>query len=151
MAMLTPPSFCAGPALCHYPRHLHVDDAPGPLRRLLGSALLLIRVIGKNSRAEDLGLRADYPGAVTSPARFTFGVVAIALIVMIVAAIASMRGVLLYAPTAILAIGGIGGFVVTYLTWRRGVEWRYWHGAGWALFVLMTIYAAFAASSSLHT
>ena len=81
-----------------------------------------------------------------SPAGFTLGVVGAALVVMVVAASTSARDVLVFVPTAILALGGIGAFVATYRAWHHGVEWRVWHGAGWALFVMMTIYVGFAAS-----
>lgn len=40
------------------------------------------------------------------------------------------------AAAAVLLLGGLGGFVVTYLVWRRGGTWPIWHGAGWLLLTL---------------
>lgn len=74
-------------------------------------------------------------------------VVAVAIAVLIAAEASGARTVAAIAPTAILAAGGISAFVQTYLTWRHGGEWRIWQGAGWALFILMTVCAAFGASS----
>jgi hypothetical protein len=97
---------------------------------------------------------------------FSLVVVALALIVMLAAGWSTnghscpqrgflacdpaARDVIAYVPTAILAVGGITAFVATYRVWRRGGEWRVWHGAGWALFILMTLYAAVAASALLN-
>jgi hypothetical protein len=74
-------------------------------------------------------------------------VVAVAVAVLISAEASGAATVAAIAPTAVLAAGGICAFVQTYLTWRNGGEWRIWQGAGWALFILMTLCAAFGASS----
>ncbi|MEU8897435.1 hypothetical protein [Nocardia sp. NPDC048505] len=47
-----------------------------------------------------------------------------------------------FGPGAILLLGGLGAFILTYLAWRRGRPWVLWQGAGWFLFVLMTVYLA---------
>lgn len=50
------------------------------------------------------------------------------------------RYVLVFGPTAILLLGGLGAFVRAYQVWRRGGTWPIWHGAGWALLTFMVIY-----------
>ncbi|WP_308013176.1 MULTISPECIES: hypothetical protein [Rhodococcus] len=55
------------------------------------------------------------------------------------------RSILLFGPTAILLLGGAGAFVQAYRTWRAGGTWPIWHGTGWALFVLMLVYAGISA------
>ncbi|WP_054813137.1 hypothetical protein [Nocardia arizonensis] len=45
-------------------------------------------------------------------------------------------------PALVLLFGGIGAFVRTYRVWRDGGSWPIWQGAGWFLFVLMTVYLA---------
>ncbi|MEV6277016.1 hypothetical protein [Nocardia sp. NPDC051832] len=53
-----------------------------------------------------------------------------------------------FAPGAILLLGGLGAFVLTYLAWRRGKNWVIWQGAGWFLFVLMTMYLAIGGTTA---
>ena len=55
------------------------------------------------------------------------------------------RMVLVFVPTVILLLGGLGAFVVAYRVWRRGGTWPIWHGAGWALLVFMLIYFGMSA------
>jgi hypothetical protein len=78
-------------------------------------------------------------------------VVALAVAVLIGCEAGSQRTAAAIAPTAVLALGGVGAFVQTYLVWRGGGQWRVWQGAGWALFILMTLCAAFGASSLMTT
>lgn len=96
---------------------------------------------------------------------YTVAVVALALAVMLgalwwsggtctadmLACHTSMRSILLIAPTAILGLGGVAAFVETYRIWRAGGPWWIWQGAGWALFILMTIYAMFSAGAIART
>lgn len=56
------------------------------------------------------------------------------------------RSILLFGPAAILLLGGLGAFVQAYRVWRSGGRWPIWHGAGWALFVLMVMYAGVSAA-----
>ncbi|WP_228001065.1 hypothetical protein [Nocardia australiensis] len=53
----------------------------------------------------------------------------------------------LLGPTAVLLLGGIGAFVRTYQQWRHGRNWPIWQGAGWFLFMLMTVYLAIGGGS----
>jgi hypothetical protein len=96
-----------------------------------------------------------YPEGVSSRLEtFVVGFVVTALALMALAVWAVPHGTahvpLLIAPTAILAAGGIGAFAITYRSWRAGREWRWWQGAGWALFVMMSLYAAMSAGSLLR-
>lgn len=50
-------------------------------------------------------------------------------------------------PSVVLLFGGIGAFVHTYQRWRDGKRWPMWQGAGWFLFVLMTMYLLIGAGS----
>ncbi|NLE82122.1 MAG: hypothetical protein GX610_21595 [Rhodococcus sp.] len=50
------------------------------------------------------------------------------------------RYLLAFVPSGILFLGGIGAFVRTYTTWRKGGTWPIWQGAGWILFLLMLVY-----------
>jgi hypothetical protein len=81
----------------------------------------------------------------------TLAVVAAAIATLIGCEAAALRTAAAIAPTVILALGGIGAFVQTYLVWRGGGRWRIWHAAGWVLFLLMTLCAAFGASSLMTT
>ncbi|MFE3546393.1 hypothetical protein ACFXK0_25815 [Nocardia sp. NPDC059177] len=49
-------------------------------------------------------------------------------------------------PGAILLLGGLVAFVQTYRVWRRGGAWVIWQGAGWFLFVFMTVYLGIGAT-----
>ncbi|WP_194813696.1 hypothetical protein [Nocardia sp. XZ_19_385] len=60
----------------------------------------------------------------------------------------SARVAVVFGPGAVLLLGGIGAFVITYLAWRRGKNWVIWQGAGWFLFVLMTVYFAIGGSTA---
>lgn len=53
--------------------------------------------------------------------------------------------VLVFVPTAILLLGGLGAFAVAYRVWRRGGTWPIWQGAGWVLLVFMLIYLGMSA------
>ncbi|WP_368680533.1 hypothetical protein R1X32_10010 (plasmid) [Rhodococcus opacus] len=55
------------------------------------------------------------------------------------------RYVLVFVPTGILLLGGLGAFVRAYRAWRTGGTWPIWHGAGWALLVFMLIYLGISA------
>ena len=55
------------------------------------------------------------------------------------------RYLLAIVPAAILMLGGVGAFAETYAVWKRGGTWPAWHGAGWALFMLMLVCAALGA------
>lgn len=57
------------------------------------------------------------------------------------------RNLLGILPPSILLFGGIGAFVQTYRTWRAGKAWPVWQGAGWFLFVFMTVYFGFASQA----
>ncbi|MFC9357052.1 hypothetical protein ACFTZB_10800 [Rhodococcus sp. NPDC057014] len=48
--------------------------------------------------------------------------------------------ILVFVPTGILLLGGLGAFVIAYRTWRSGGSWPIWHGAGWILLTFMLIY-----------
>jgi hypothetical protein len=101
-----------------------------------------------------------------SAVNFVLGVVAVALVVVIgsawwasggscardgfLACDTTARTVLAVGPAVVLGGGGITAFVMTCRVWRRRGEWRVWHGAGWALFVLMLLYAAVAASALIR-
>ena len=50
--------------------------------------------------------------------------------------------VVVLVPAVLLLLGGIGAFVRTYQVWREGGSWPIWQGAGWFLFVLMTVFLA---------
>ncbi|MFC6010474.1 hypothetical protein [Nocardia lasii] len=45
-------------------------------------------------------------------------------------------------PSLVLLLGGLGAFVQTYREYRDGKPWVTWQGAGWFLFILMTVYLA---------
>lgn len=60
------------------------------------------------------------------------------------------RYVLAFAPTGILMAGGLGAFARTYQLWRRGEYARAWHGAGWALFLLMTVFVVMSSPVLLN-
>ena len=55
------------------------------------------------------------------------------------------RAILAFGPVLILLLGGLGAFVQTFRVWQAAGRWQIWHGTGWALFVLMVLYAGFAA------
>ncbi|WP_368680617.1 hypothetical protein R1X32_10555 (plasmid) [Rhodococcus opacus] len=55
------------------------------------------------------------------------------------------RYLLVFVPTGILLLGGLGAFVRAYRAWRTGGTWPIWHGAGWALLVFMLIYLGISA------
>ncbi|MEV0291941.1 hypothetical protein [Nocardia sp. NPDC050710] len=57
------------------------------------------------------------------------------------------RFAVLFGPVIVLMLGGIGAFVITYRVWRRRGGWPIWQGAGWFLFVLMTMYMAIGGSA----
>lgn len=40
------------------------------------------------------------------------------------------RYILVFAPTGILLLGGLGAFLGAYRAWRGGGTWPIWHGAG---------------------
>lgn len=58
------------------------------------------------------------------------------------------RAILLFGPAVVLLLGGIGAFVRAYFVWKSGGRWPIWHGTGWALFVLMVIYAGISAGAA---
>nr|WP_280305053.1 hypothetical protein [Nocardia neocaledoniensis] len=58
------------------------------------------------------------------------------------------KAAVLLAPAVILLLGGLGAFVRTYLAWRRGQSWPLWQGAGWFLFLLMTVYLGVGAGAA---
>ncbi|NUS42911.1 MAG: hypothetical protein HOQ24_04385 [Mycobacteriaceae bacterium] len=60
------------------------------------------------------------------------------------------RDIAVYVPPVILGLGGIGAFVAAYRSWRAGRQWWIWQGAGWALFIMMSLYAAISASALLQ-
>ncbi|MFZ2175021.1 MAG: hypothetical protein WAW17_13530 [Rhodococcus sp. (in: high G+C Gram-positive bacteria)] len=47
---------------------------------------------------------------------------------------------LVFGPSALLLLGGLGAFVRTYRVWKDGGRWQIWQGAGWFLFVCMLTY-----------
>lgn len=55
------------------------------------------------------------------------------------------RYVLVFVPTGILLLGGLGAFATAYRAWRRGGTWPIWHGAGWILLTFMLIYLGMSA------
>ena len=55
------------------------------------------------------------------------------------------RQVLVFGPTLVLLLGGLGALLTAYRTWKRGGRWPIWQGAGWALLVLMVAYATMSA------
>lgn len=55
------------------------------------------------------------------------------------------RGILAFGPVLVLLAGGLGAFVRTYQVWKSGGRWMIWQGAGWALLILMVVYAGFSA------
>ncbi|MGW0250619.1 hypothetical protein ACWDYH_28700 [Nocardia goodfellowii] len=59
----------------------------------------------------------------------------------------SSRAAVVFGPGVVLLLGGLGAFVITYLAYRRGKNWVIWQGAGWFLFVLMTVYLAIGGSA----
>ncbi|MEV0334425.1 hypothetical protein [Nocardia sp. NPDC050717] len=58
------------------------------------------------------------------------------------------KAAVLLTPAVILLFGGLGAFVRTYLAWRRGQRWPLWQGAGWFLFLLMTVYLGAGAGAT---
>ncbi len=59
------------------------------------------------------------------------------------------RNLLAILPPAILLFGGLAAFVQTYRAWRAAKAWPVWQGAGWFLFIFMTIYLGFASQALL--
>ncbi|BDB61975.1 MULTISPECIES: hypothetical protein [Rhodococcus] len=55
------------------------------------------------------------------------------------------RQILVFGPTLVLLLGGLGALLTAYRTWKRGGRWPIWQGAGWALLVLMVAYATISA------
>lgn len=55
------------------------------------------------------------------------------------------RYILAFGPVGLLAAGGVGAFTRTYQLWRQGEYARAWHGTGWALFLLMTVFVVMTA------
>lgn len=55
------------------------------------------------------------------------------------------RSILVFAPTGILLLGGLGAFAQAYRDWRSGGTWPIWHGAGWILLTFMLIYLGMSA------
>lgn len=55
--------------------------------------------------------------------------------------------ILIFAPTLLLAIGGITAFVKTFSVWRSGGPWKVWHATGWVLFIMMIVFASTAGGS----
>ncbi|UYP18208.1 hypothetical protein OED52_16315 [Rhodococcus sp. Z13] len=55
------------------------------------------------------------------------------------------RQILVFGPALIFLLGGLGALFTAYRTWRRGGRWPIWQGAGWALLVLMVVYAMISA------
>jgi hypothetical protein len=55
------------------------------------------------------------------------------------------RYILVFVPTGILLLGGLGAFAQAYRSWRRGGTWPIWHGAGWILLTFMLIYLGMSA------
>ncbi|WP_241386546.1 hypothetical protein [Rhodococcus sp. CH91] len=55
------------------------------------------------------------------------------------------RQVLVFGPTLVLLLGGLGALLTAYRVWKRGGRWPIWQGAGWALLVFMVAYATISA------
>jgi hypothetical protein len=112
----------------------------------------------------DVEKRWSDKSAFRSAASYVGAVIAVALAVMALTAAGAATGrqecadegqpplcsdparrVLVFVPTAILLVGGLGAFVVAYRVWRRVGTWPIWHGAGWVLLVFMLIYLGMSA------
>lgn len=50
------------------------------------------------------------------------------------------RQILVFGPTLVLLLGGLGALFTAFRTWQRGGRWPIWQGAGWVLLVLMVAY-----------
>lgn len=108
---------------------------------------------------QDVEKRWRDPRAFRSAARYAAIVIAIALLIMVGVIVWSAtsgdsctdaefavctdpaRQILMFGPVLVLLLGGLGAFVQTYRVWKGGGKWPIWHGTGWALFVLMVMYA----------
>ncbi|WP_280441998.1 hypothetical protein [Nocardia brasiliensis] len=108
-------------------------------------------------RTEDVEKRWTDEGTFRQAAAYVLAVLGVAAAVFVVttvwaanraacAAAASTlcdttaKTAVLAGPAAVVLLGGIGAFIRTYQQWRRGRNWPIWQGAGWFLFVLMTVF-----------
>ncbi|RBO93709.1 hypothetical protein [Nocardia puris] len=107
---------------------------------------------------DDVEKRWSEPGTFRRAVRYDLGVIAVAALVAAVTMVwAARRDVCLdgpilcdtparlavvLGPGLVLLAGGIGAFVLTVRTLRRGGAWPIWQGAGWFLLVLMVFYLA---------
>ncbi|MEV0246951.1 hypothetical protein AB0H76_10220 [Nocardia sp. NPDC050712] len=90
----------------------------------------------------DVEKRFTDDGTFRRAASYVVAVLGIAAVVAAATALWAARAAVVFAPGAVLLLGGLGAFVITYLRWRDGKNWVIWQGAGWFLFVLMTVYFA---------
>jgi hypothetical protein len=106
------------------------------------------------------------PKAFRSAVRYAAIVIAIALLIMVGVIVWSAtsgdscadaefavctdpaRQILMFGPVLVLLLGGLGAFIRAYLVWKEGGRWPIWHGTGWALFVLMVMYAGISATAA---
>jgi len=56
-------------------------------------------------------------------------------------------GTLVFAPFAILLLGGAGAAVQTFRAYKNGDEYQQWHIVMWLLLVCMVTYVGFSASA----